>query len=140
MSDTPNYGLLKKAFAIIDGIPAEAINLDWNRTKEGPSLTEGTVFHPARWLAIHPTFEEKGLTVSENGKQLLFNGQASHSGTYSEPLAQVFRLPVSDIVSLFAERGTRMGESSPSDSDKDIWKRRVRNYLEIHGQLSAKAK
>jgi hypothetical protein len=132
MTKKSKYRLLREAYAIIAGIPDEAISLDWNRAKEGPSLTEGTVFHPARWLALHPSFKDKGLSLSDNGKQLLFKGQTSTSGTYSEPLAHVFGLPVSDIVGLFAERGTRMGESNPADSDKDIWQNRVRNYLATH--------
>jgi hypothetical protein len=132
MADSPDYGLLKEAYAIVDGIPAEAITLDWNKTKEGPSLVEGTVFHPARWLAIHPDFQKLGLSMAENGKHLLFNGQSAAGGTYSDPLAQVFGLPVSDIVSMFAERGTRMGESIPTLTDKDVWQNRVRSYLETH--------
>lgn len=139
MSDTPDYELLKDAYAIIDGIPYDAISLDWTRTKEGPSLTEGTVYHPARWLACHPGFQERGLSVSENGKHILFQGQSFAGGAYSESLAQLFGLSIGDVVSLFAERGTRMGEANLADSDKDIWQRRVLSYLEAHSTLSTAA-
>lgn len=139
MSDAPYYELLKDAYAIIDGIPADAISLDWTRTKEGPSLTDGTVYHPARWLACHPEFQERGLSVSENGKHILFQGQSFAGGAYSESLAHLFGLTIGDIVSLFAERGTRMGEANLADSDKSIWQRRVLNYLETHSRSTAAA-
>lgn len=137
MSDKPNYGLLKTAYALIDGVPDRAISLNWSRPKEGPELTTDTVFHPARWLALHPTFRVRGLTLSGNGKQLLFKGRATSNSVYSEALAQLFGIPVEDAVGLFAERGTRIGESSSADSDKDVWLNRVRNYLLVKGQLNA---
>lgn len=139
MSDTPNYELLKDACAIIGGIPPAAISLDWNRSKEGLSLTEGTVFHPARWLALHPSFQELGLSVSENGKHILYQGQSFAGGAYSESLAQLFGLSAGDVVGLFAERGTRMGEANLNDSDKALWLRRVTSYLRSHGQLEQPA-
>jgi hypothetical protein len=139
MSDSPNYELLKDAYAIIGGIPQEAINLDWSRSKEGLSLTDGTVFHPARWLALHPSFQERGLSVSENGKQILYQGQTFAGGAYSESLAQLFGLSPGDVISLFAERGTRMGEANLEDTDKALWLRRVLSYLQSHGQLAQPA-
>lgn len=139
MSDTPNYDLLKDAYAIIGGIPAEAITLDWNRSKEGTSLTDGTVFHPARWLTMHPSFQELGLSVSENGKYILYKGQSFAGGAYSESLAQVFGLSVGDVVGMFAERGTQMGESNRDDTDKALLMRRMKSYLQTHGQLSQPA-
>jgi hypothetical protein len=139
MSDTPDYELLKDAYAIISGIPPEAISLDWTRSKEGPSLTEATVFHPARWLALHPDFQARGLSMSENGKQVLYKGQTFAGGAYSESLAQLFGMSAGDVIGLFAERGGQMGEANLDDSDKSLWQRRVLSYLQAHGQVSKPA-
>lgn len=76
METNPNYELLKQAYAIIDGIPETAIALGGIRTKEGATLAEGTVCSPEGWLALHPTFNEHGLTMSADGKELRFNGEA----------------------------------------------------------------
>jgi len=133
MTDTPDLELLKDAFAIIAGIPADAVTLDWNRNKEGEALDKGSVHHPARWLSLHPGFQERGLSASANGKQLLYKGGAEPGGVYSEALAQVFGLPIRDIISLFAERGAHLGEElRPHYTDKDVWLDRVRHYLQTH--------
>jgi hypothetical protein len=134
----PDYELLHTAYTVIGGIPPQAISLDWTRNKRGPSLSDGTVYHPACWLAQHPRFAELGLALSDNGKHLLFRGQAGSSGAYSEPLAQLFDLPLSDILGLFAERGARMGESLPTLTDKDVWMQRVESYLAAHAPHRAR--
>lgn len=136
MADTPDYELLKDAFAIIAGIPPDAVTLDWTKNKDGEALDKGSVYHPARWLSLHPAFQERGLTTSENGRQLIFKGVAAQDGLYSDALAQLFRLPVSDIINLFVERGARMGEEHKiGHTDKDIWLDRVRHYLTTHGAI-----
>lgn len=133
MAATPDYELLKDAFAIIGGIPPEAVTLDWTRNKDGAALDNGTVYHPALWLSLHPAFQERGLTVSEKGKQLLYHGEAAPDGKYSEVLAQLFGLPVVEVVNLFVERGAHMGEEQKiHHTDKDIWLDRVRHYLTTH--------
>lgn len=136
MADTPDYELLKDAFAIIAGIPPEAVTLDWTKNKDGESLDKGAVYHPARWLSLHPTFQERGLSAAENGRQLLFKGEAAPESLYSEPLARLFGLPVSDVIHLFVERGAHMGEEHKlGHTDKDIWLDRVRFYLTTHGAI-----
>lgn len=139
MDPKPNYELLREAYDVISGIPSEAISLDWTRGKAGRALSDGSVHHPARWLAHHPTFSNRGLTVSDNGKNLLFEGEPGTSGAYSEPLAKLFGLPLLDIIGLFAERGARMGESLPTLTDKDVWMQRVESYLATHATHRARA-
>jgi len=138
MADTPDIELLKDAFAIIAGIPQDAVTLDWNRNKDGVALDKGSVYHPARWLSLHPAFQERGLTASANGKQLLYKGQAEPNSVYADALTRVFGMPVLDIVSLFAERGSHLGEElKPHYTDKDIWLDRVRHYLQTHTEVPA---
>jgi hypothetical protein len=136
MADTPDYELLKDAFAIIAGIPPDAVTLDWTKNKDGASLEKGSVYHPARWLSLHPSFQERGLSASENGKQLRYNGVEGTEGVYSEALAKVFALPIQDVINLFVERGAHMGEEQKLHyTDKDIWLDRVRQYLSTHGAV-----
>jgi hypothetical protein len=136
MADTPDYELLKDAFAIIGGIPPDAVTLDWTKSKDGEALDKGALYHPARWLSLHPAFQKRGLTASENGKQLLYPGAAASGRSNSEVLAQLFGIPVSDAINLFVERGAHMGEGQKiHHTDKDIWLDRVRHYLTTHGAL-----
>lgn len=136
MDEAPNYELLTDAFTIIGGIPPDAVTLDWFKNKDGEALDKGAVYHPARWLSLHPKFQEQGLTASENGKYLLFKGERAPGGVYSEALAQLFNIPVPEVINLFVERGAHMGEGHKvHHTDKDIWLDRVRQYLTSHGAI-----
>ena len=64
----PNLNLIKEAYAIVAGIPPEAISLGQWTTQEGPSLAEGTVCCPGTWLTKYPGFRERGLFDDGRGR------------------------------------------------------------------------
>ncbi|MES2534298.1 MAG: hypothetical protein V4632_00355 [Pseudomonadota bacterium] len=135
MTSTPDFELLKDAYAIIDGIPAAAIALGAPRTKEGPSLGEGTVCSPEGWLALHPRFNQLGLTMQADGKALLFNDEPGTWPAITEPLARVFGLPTYTAAQLFGERSMFTGGDDSGHSDKELWQMRLRQFLQQEGQL-----
>lgn len=135
METNPNYELLKQAYAIIDGIPETAIAFGSPRTKEGTSLAEGTVCSPEGWLALHPTFKELGLTMSADGKELRFNGEADPDGPAALSMAKAFELPPEEADQLFGDRQMFTAGDDSGLSDKRLWQRRIHEYLQSKGQL-----
>lgn len=135
METKPNYELLKQAYAIIDGIPETAIALGAIQTKEGATLAKGTVCSPEGWLALHPAFNDLGLTMSADGKELRFNGEASSSS--STAMAKVFGLPPAEAEQLFGDRRMFTAGDDSGLSDKRLWQRSIREYLQREGQLAA---
>jgi hypothetical protein len=134
MENNPNYELLKEAYAIIDGIPETSIVLGTPRLKEGTSLDEGTVCSPEGWLALHPTFTQVGLSLSADGVEVRFNGEPS-SGTAASVMALVFDLPADQAAQLFGDRGIFTAGDDSGLSDKRLWQRRLREYLQDKGAL-----
>lgn len=134
MDTGPDFELLKDAYAIIDGIPETAIDLESLCSARGASLEHGTVCSPAGWLARHPDFNALGLAPSDDDGSLVFKGEAEGK-TVAEVMAQVFRLPPSDAEHLFGNRDTYTLGDDSGLSDKRLWQREVRDYLRAHGQL-----
>lgn len=119
-----NTELLREAYAIIDGIPAENINLFDITTKMSRDLC-GTVACAAGWLALHPEFRKKtGLSISKNGS-LLRRGVYD---TYDTTLSRVFSCAPAEARQLFGPRVGFMYDEYPI-TDKEVWQRRVRYYL-----------
>lgn len=123
---TPNFELLKDAYAIIDGLPDENVNLNsWRRTDCG--ATCGTIACAAGWLSLHPQFEALGLRY-DKGRENIVLDQSVHYGWAA--LAQVFSLTNSDAQHLF--RGAYL---EPVRTHREIFLERVRTFLSDHGQL-----
>jgi len=135
MDTAPNFELLKDAYAIIDGIPETAIDLDKLVSSRGESLEKGTVCSPAGWLAQHPQFIDLGLSLSEDDTQLLLDGEAPAEASPAEILAKVFSLALADAEHLFGDRNTYTLGDDSGLSDKRLWLREMRDYLKQHGQL-----
>lgn len=135
MKTGPDFELLKDAYAIIDGIPETAIDLDRLQTAKGEALDKGTICSPAGWLAQHPKFMELGLSLSEDGKQLCLNGQPAQPGTESEILAQIFGLSPAEAQHLFGTRDTYSLGDDSGLSDKRLWLREVREFLKQHHEI-----
>lgn len=135
MNTGPDFELLKDAYAIIDGIPETAIDLDRLQTAKGPALDKGTICSPAGWLAQHPKFMELGLSLSEDGKHLGLHGQPAEAGAEADLLAQVFGLHPSEAQHLFSTRETCLPGDDSGLSDKRLWLREVREFLKQHGQI-----
>jgi hypothetical protein len=135
MNTAPNFELLKDAYAIIDGIPETAIALDKLQTAKGETLDRGTVCSPSGWLAQHPQFMALGLSLSEDGDQLCFNGEPVETGTEALIMAQIFGLQPVEAEHLFDTRSTYSLGDDSGLSDKRLWLREVREFLKAHGQL-----
>jgi len=132
---TPDFELIKDAYAIIDGIPETAIDLDKLVSARGETLEHGTVCSPAGWLAQHPKFLERGLSLSDDDSRLQWAGEPAEDESPAAVLARVFRLQPRDAEHLFADRNTfTLGDDSGL-SDKRLWQREVREFLKHHGQL-----
>lgn len=136
MEGGPDFELLKDAYAIIDGIPETAIALDRLQTAKGESLDKGTICSPAGWLAQQPKFRELGLWLSEDGTQLVLNGEESDKESPAPIMARLFSLEQSDADRLFADRYTYTLGDDSGLSDKRLWLREVREFLKEHGQAA----
>ena len=132
----PDFELLKDAYAIIDGIPEAAIDLDHLCSAHGESLEHGTVCSPAGWLAQHPKFMDLGLSLSEDDKRLSLRGQEQEDEPPAQVMAAVFGLTPAEAAHLFADRQTYTLGDDTGLSDKRLWQREVRAFLRRHGQLS----
>lgn len=137
MDTTPNFELIKDAYAIIDGIPETAIDLDRLVSRRGETLEYGTVCSPAGWLAQHPRFVELGLSLADDDSRLVLTGEPPIDEAPAAILARLFGLEPGDAEHLFGNRNTfTLGDDSGL-SDKRLWLREVREFLKQHGQLDA---
>jgi hypothetical protein len=133
-----NYELLREAYAIIGGIPDEVFDLETIVKRRGDSLACGTICCAAGWLAHHPEFNARGLTVE--GRSLHWKGE-SHLWQWEVAIANVFGIGCETAEKLFGMRGygllgrKEVGVYSTL-SDKELWLLRVRTYLERHGQTT----
>ena len=135
MNTAPDYELIKDAYAIIDGIPETAIDLEKLVSVRGETLEHGTICSPAGWLAQHPKFAALGLSLSDGDSRLQLAGEPPVDESPAAVLAQVFNLPPGDAEHLFGDRDTfTLGDDSGL-SDKRLWLREVREFLKQHGQL-----
>lgn len=135
MTTSPDYELLKDAYAIIDGIPETAIALDALQTARGEALDRGTICSPAGWLAQHPKFMALGLALTEDGTRLCFEDDAAESGAEARIMAKIFGLEQAEAEHLFGNRSTYSLGDDSGLSDKRLWLREVRAFLKQHGQI-----
>lgn len=135
MNTAPNFELIKDAYAIIDGIPETAIDLDRLVSRRGETLEHGTVCSPAGWLAQHPRFVELGLSLDDDDSRLMLAGEPPADESPAVILSRIFGLEPGDVEHLFGNRNTfTLGDDSGL-SDKRLWLREVREFLKQHGQL-----
>jgi hypothetical protein len=121
--------LLCQAFAIIDGIPDEAIRLGLPRSAKGPALDDGTVCSPEGWLAQHPLFMRRGLKITEDGTAILFRGEGSGNVSTALPMSQAFGMPLDEAMRLFGTRDEFSAHPDDPLTDKQLWQQRVREVL-----------
>lgn len=134
----PNYELLREAYAIIGGIPARLFDLDSIVSKHGPSPSCGTIACAGGWLAMHPKFQDIGLSLEPRHGYtgLAFKGESDY---FEDVLARVFNISVQDAGELFGTNGWSDYDHriSTNISHKKRWMARVRMYLEERGQLTS---
>jgi hypothetical protein len=135
MLPTPNYELLNMAYAIIDGIPETAIAFGRPRAKEGAAPAGVTVCSPEGWLALHPAFNQRGLTMSPEGDQLYLYGEPVPGTGSALIVGSVFELPAHEAAELFGERAEFTGGDDSGLSDKELWQRNMREYLGVKGKI-----
>lgn len=133
-TERPNFELLKDAYQIIGGIPERQFNLaNISNGKTGEHYCK-TLACAAGWLALHPLFQAKGLGTKNDGS-LCLNDKYTW---YDDAMMYMFSLSQRDAQALFGSR--RMHEREEpfgSLSDKELWLKRVRDFLEERGQLSS---
>jgi hypothetical protein len=135
MKNTPNFKLLKDAYAIIGGIPAKAIDLNDIQLETGESLSCGTICCAAGWLGHHPQFQALGFVTTESG----YTFYKRRSVPWHEAMAKVFNISESAAIDIFnARRHSDLHQVEDGlGTDKQVWLRRMRNFLRKHGQLKS---
>lgn len=129
-----NFELLKHAYRVIEAIPDNVIDLDQIMV----SNSCGTCCCAAGWLAQNWAFKDLGLGLPELnarcriGAELLINGEDRR---FDAAMAKVLGTDCGTAYTLFCPRGEEnWGEFDLPLTDKQLWLRRVRNYLEEHGE------
>jgi hypothetical protein len=131
----PNFELLRDAFAIIDGIPKKAFDLDsWVSKDAGKSC--GTIACAGGWLAMHPTMNKAGLLPDWGGTPMTANHERYGFGA----LQQVFSLYGSREVDMFEAHGFGYKDHELTEEqlerfpDKKLWKRRVLRLFQEYNE------
>jgi hypothetical protein len=124
----PNFELLKDAYEIIDGIPAENIDLDnWRARDNGMNC--GTVACTIGWLTLHPKFQALGLRY--DGAQPGYDMIAVGDERGYAALEKLFGINSTIAWALFRPAHTT------KRSHKKIALKRIRDFLARHGQLKS---
>ncbi len=134
-----NLELLKDAYAIIEGMPDERIDLDfWQDNKDvgklmlrgaisrAKQIDCGTIACAAGWLSLHPDMNARGL-VSEFGVPE-FRGDWQYEG-----LAKFFDISLTDAGNLFKSRSSfeKRYVVTKKMTDRQLWLWRVRRLIGI---------
>lgn len=134
MLPEPDYALLRQAYTIIDTIPETAIAFGTPQRKHGATPAGGMVCSPEGWLALHPAFNQLGLTVSAEGNALCINGEPVTDISPALTIGSVLGLPADEAAQLFGDRDVFTGGDDSGLSDKTLWLTRMREYLQLKGQ------
>lgn len=130
-----SYPLVREAYAVVDGIPADRFNLRTIANKSDPHNC-GTVACAAGWLAMHPKFKALGLGLVGHGGgylNLAKDGVSSHS--FATILSDVLNIDLQDAKDIFNPKVPDNPYDPPKSSrmsDKSRWKYRVRKFLELN--------
>ena len=117
----PNYELLKEAYAIIDGIPADRFNLSQFSNEHNNPHDCNTIACAAGWLGMHPKFKALGMATDKKGC-------LTGTGWYWQAvIGRVFDISDSQANYLFGARPNLIVNMNLTD--KEVWLRRVREFL-----------
>lgn len=159
---TPRFKLLRKAAAIIDGIPEDHFNLSqvmrpphgWEEaiTITSPAGAQhcGAIGCAIGWLGLHPKFQARGLLTvfrrpEDNMLGTLQMYVDDEPESYDTAAALIFRLvhddgePDEDAANKlfsapFESPYDNTLSATGSQSHKEMFRHRVRCFLEEHGQ------
>lgn len=133
-TNTPNYELLKDAYAILGGIPDKAINLDYIRQKQGRTLSCGTISCGIGWLASHPTFKKMGLNIQRPKRGMAY-ADITWRGkkvNYDTAAANIFGISKREANDLFTSSNYYGGTKV---NHKHELLNRIMHLLEAKGQV-----
>ena len=133
------FDWLREAYEIIDGIPPERFNLSTVCTgPKAPDPTHcGTIGCAAGWIAMHPKFIERGLSIDRDST---FTWMGETESDYSVAMYRVFNLPLpGDARNLFStarsSKYDNLKAAKRCRNSKELWQFRVRMFLKEHGEL-----
>lgn len=133
MTNKVNVELLREAYAIFDGIPAERVNLSVIASGSTNPASCRTVACGMGWLGMHPTFNSLGLTFYDRTVRSRFK-LAVHGRpmSYATASAHIFGFPKYVGVALFSPWGTFL-DRAPNNrhqvGDKARLLSRIKTYL-----------
>ncbi|TSP14014.1 hypothetical protein [Cupriavidus campinensis] len=138
LSKPINFERLREAYAIIDGIPQEAFDLDAVVTKSDGNLKCGTIACAAGWLMIHPKFArilKTKLSVDQDDPTDSYV-DSDLNEDYDQAMMRLFNMNRDEVMQLFSFRNHSDGYVPDTEelSDKEVWKTRVRNFLVKKGR------
>ncbi|MCY1299881.1 hypothetical protein D9M69_493940 [compost metagenome] len=132
-----NFERLREAYAIIDGIPDKAFDLDDVITKSDGDLQCGTIACAAGWLMIHPKFAAELETELKVDSDPWYSQMrsAKHADFY-DAMQHLFNMNLAEVRSIFSSRTpSELGVPHAKRlSHKKLWQARVRKFLVNNGQ------
>ena len=130
----PNFELLKDAYAIINGIPDEIVNLDSIIQSRGDSLECGTVACAIGWLGMHPKFQKLLNPTAGNYPDWVIGGELHCD--HSAAAAALFRIDQEDGFNLFSSsQNSRYDRKfDRALGHKAMFLHRVKSFLKERGE------
>jgi hypothetical protein len=137
MQTKPDFELIKRGYAIIDGIPEDRFYLDGissnsiDLRERGNPHHCGTIGCAMGWFGMHPDMQARGLKAEPAGG-LSFNGQPM---LYTAAASALFGISHHYASELFSPLGCSDYDSRSVTNHKRAFQRRVKKFLREHGQL-----
>lgn len=101
----PNYELLKDAYAILGGIPEDQINMNMIVSRQSGKHNCGSIACGIGWLAMHPAFNEMGLSYERpRGLTYTTNGKAE-TIHYAQAASNIFGITYEEARNIFEPAG-----------------------------------
>ena len=136
----PRLGVLRHAYAVLDGIPDPQVTLHMWHTSGPLETTANTVACVCTWLARHPDFAVPGyeLVASDYDEWCFVARSKDRAKGLTESQANIdyvsdlFGLDYRVAWSLFADRNCSSAHKLPDSdtlTDKQLWQARIRQFL-----------
>ena len=126
----PNYELLKDAYAILGGIPDEQINMNAVVLKQAGKNNCGSIACGMGWLAMHPAFNELGLSYTRPHGLLYVAPNGETTGHYGHAAAEIFGITKDQAQELFKPAGEVY-----TQNHKSVLLNRIMTFLAKRNQV-----
>lgn len=129
------YPLLRDAYAVIDGIPENNIDLsEWVKGAPPPPVAASckTIACAAGWLSLYPGFKALGFIYHWYYAEPEYQVDGGEKYSSYPAIEEFFGLTEADARAIFGTRttGKDYDPRNPDRySDKELWKYRVRKFL-----------